>query len=396
VALTRNGKLKVLFAYLVVSAASVRSLPLLSPWGADLQNLHAYQRCFHGGDPYLITGEACGDAWGRELVYPPLLFHSFIWLRNLTLESAMHVWTSLTVLVFACAYYAWSRLSGRGAEAEDRWDVVVFCALLTLQAPLIFLLERGGTDGVPVFFWTVAAYLFCRRKLGLAGAAAGIAAAYKLYPAIPCVVVTWALLVGGWRTARFRKTDFVRFGGGALAAFVALNALFLRDARTYFGVELPKFVTVMREKIAWNHSLISFAGADHALYAKLVLLLLLVLWCWSAGRSLFERPALTLAGALAMSTFFAATSWDYNLVTTFPFLLMLFLEARRTDRWGTLAFGLVAIVGDRTLFSGEVPPLGFLNPTMHLALELAWLVVAAVEVARPGEVARPAEAGTVS
>jgi glycosyl transferase family 87 len=387
-ALTRNGKLKVLFAYLVVSAAAVRGMPAVLPWGADFQNLHAYQLCAHDRDPYLMAGAACGDVYKRDLVYPPLLFHSFFWVRHLSLESAMYVWTALMVLVFAGCFYAWSRLGAGGAEAKDRWDVVVFCVLLMFQGPSIFLFERGGTDGAPLLLWTVASYLFCRRKLGMAGIVAGAAAAYKLYPAIPCGIITWALLAGGWRKGPFRRTDFVRFGASALAAFVALNVLFLRDARTYFGVALPKFAKVMTLKNEWSHAIPAFVGPDHTLYAKFLLLMLLVLWCWSASQSLFERPALTFAGALAMSTFFAATSWDYNLVTTFPLLLLLFLEARRTDRWGTLAFGLVAIVGDRPFFADL---LAFLNPTMHLALEVAWLVVAAVEIARPSDAARSSE-----
>ena len=148
----------------------------------------------------------------------------------------------------------------------------------------------------------------------------------------------------------------------------------------------------MTDRSVWSHAVPSFVGAEHTFYTKCLLLLLLAVWCWSAAESLFERPALALAGALAMSTFFGGTSWDYNLVTTFPFLFMLFLEARRTDRWGALAFGLVAIVGDRAIFAGDSNLLGIFNPTVHLALELAWLVYAAIEIARPSEVARPVEA----
>lgn len=68
-------------------------------------------------------------------------------------------------------------------------------------------------------------------------------------------------------------------------------------------------------------------------------------------------------------------------MTAYPLLMLLFLQARLTDRWGVLAFGLFAIVGEHQIFSD---PQGLLlNPTMHIMVQLAFLAVAAVTVARP-------------
>jgi hypothetical protein len=64
-------------------------------------------------------------------------------------------------------------------------------------------------------------------------------------------------------------------------------------------------------------------------------------------------------------------------------LLLLFLRALRTDRWSLLVFGLFAICGDRRLFA--MPGAKLLTPQLHLALQLAFLVVAALVVARPDE-----------
>jgi hypothetical protein len=388
VSLTLNGKLKILFAYLVLSAASARTIPFLI-WGADFHNLHVYQTCAHDRSAYLISGEVCGDLYQRDMIYPPLMLHSFGWTRTLTLENAMYIWSALVILMMAVVHYAWTRLGERGAEKDRGWEIVVFCALLTLQAPFVFLMERGGTDLVPIVLWSGATYLFQKKRLALAGALAGAAAAFKVYPLIPCVVVTVGLAASAYRGSIFRKMDAVRFGGGAFAAFVALNLAFLSDARIYYTITLPRFSKYVTAKLVWSHSVRSFAGEDHVLYWALASLLFLVLWCWSAGRALAERPAMAFAGVLAMSTFFAGTTWDYNLVTTFPLLLLLFLAARQSDRWGLLVFGLVAIVGDRALFANDA--LGIFTPTTHLALEVAWLVVAAIEIATPpAESAPPA------
>ena len=62
-------------------------------------------------------------------------------------------------------------------------------------------------------------------------------------------------------------------------------------------------------------------------------------------------------------------------------MLLLFLRAQRTNRWVLLAFGLAAIAGDRRLF--KMHDAVILTPQLHLTLQLAFLVVAALVAARP-------------
>jgi hypothetical protein len=377
--LTRDTKVQALFVYLAVSAASVRGVPVLRPWGVDLQNLHVYQRCAVGQNPYLIPGKVCGDLFARELVYPPLLFHSFFWLRYLDLETATRVWTALALLMLATSFALWLRIAKRSALTVPTWESVVFCGLLSLQFPVAFMVERGGTDIVPVFLWSLAAYFVCRRSLAIGGAIAGIATAFKLYPLLPTLLVSVALLLSAFRSTAFKRLDFLRFGASALAAFAFGNLLFYSHALTYFRVELPRFSDAYTWVTTGMHSIISAAGTEHTLYPKLVLSLLFALFGWSATRAIASRPALTLAAVLAVSTYFAATSYDYNLVTTYPLLVLLFIEARRSDRWLCVWLGSVAILGDRELFSGVLVP-QLQNATVHLALEFAWLIVVAVEL----------------
>lgn len=111
---------------------------------------------------------------------------------------------------------------------------------------------------------------------------------------------------------------------------------------------------------------------------------LIALWSWSAAQA-FERgeAPVALAGAISVSTYFSAYSYDYNLVTTYPLLLLLFLRARRVNRWGLLALGLVSIVGERQIFADAQSAL--LNPATHVALQLAFFAVTAIVAARPVE-----------
>jgi hypothetical protein len=278
------------------------------------------------------------------------------------------------------AFYLWQRVANPRVPIGRGWEIAVFCGLLLLQYPMIFLLERGGTDVPPLFLWTLAALAFTADELVLCGVLAGIAGAYKLYPMIPASIIGFALVRRDYRNWRVWQTGYARFGVGLCATFGIINWFYRDEARVYFKLRLPKFAAEFSAAATFGHSLVSYAGADHDLYPKFVLLLFFALWCFSAARAIALRPLLTFAATLAMSSYFAGTSYDYNLITTYPLLLLLFIEAQRTDRWSTLVFGLFAIVGERELFNSSV--LNLFNPPIHLSLQFAWLVVVAVDLAR--------------
>src|SRR6478609_4612244 len=95
-----RAKFLLLVGFLIASLAALSTVPFMLPWGADLQNVHAFVRCADGKSPYLIDGALCGDLWGRAFYYPPFLFHFFFWMRRLTLEATMHIWTVFLYLAF--------------------------------------------------------------------------------------------------------------------------------------------------------------------------------------------------------------------------------------------------------------------------------------------------------
>jgi hypothetical protein len=112
----------------------------------------------------------------------------------------------------------------------------------------------------------------------------------------------------------------------------------------------------------------------------LIAIALLALWAWASACAIARGEEWwALAGALAVSTYNQRTSWDYNLITVYPLLLLLFLRARRTNRWALLAFGVFTIAGDRRLFT--FPDARLFTPKLQLALELAFLAVTALVVA---------------
>ena len=253
-------RISALILFLVVSIVSVRAIPFMTPWGADLQNLLAYQNCTKDGNPYVIPGAVCGDLWGRRMLYPPLLIHSFFWLRGLTPESATYRWCAFVVVACLGCLWAWRQMSP--AQKRDRadWVPVAFALLLLFQFPMVFALERGNMDIWPILGWTAAAFLICRNRLKSAGLVAGLAAAYKLYPAVPCAAVVLGMFWAAFGAKHCRRTNFLRFGVPAIFSFVAAQAMFYREAIWYFTRVLPDFSRKRIDDPLCSHSILATCG----------------------------------------------------------------------------------------------------------------------------------------
>ena len=242
-------------------------------------------------------------------------------------------------------------------------------------------MERGNTDTVNVVFYTVAAVLFVRGRILLAGAAAGLAAGFKLSPIIAIVVMTGAMV---FSRAHVGRWAWLRFGGGAFGAFVLTLVLFFREAKRYLLEVLPKYAETITPTREWSHAVPTFVGDYHGQFGTFLGACLVAAWVWAGARALARGDAaMALAGSLAVSTYIPRTSYDYNLISTFPLLLLLFLRAQRTNRWALLVFGVFAIAGDRRLFT--ISGAKVFTPALHLALQLAFVVVAAVVTADPAE-----------
>jgi hypothetical protein len=195
------------------------------------------------------------------------------------------------------------------------------------------------------------------------------------------MVVTLALLLAG--RAKDRRIDpwgWLRFGGGALGVFVATLLVFPKDSLIYLRDVLPGFAKTMTFACEFSHSVPTYVGTEYPGFSVMITVALLGLWAWAGARAIVRGEAWwVLAGALAVSTYNQRTSWDYNLITVYPLLLLLLLRARQTDRWALLAFGVFTIAGDRRLFTFQNAH--FLTPQLQLALELSFLAVTALVVA---------------
>lgn len=360
-----------LAAVLILLGASLPSfvtIPFLQPWPLDFQNLWTFHDCALGrANPYLVSGRACGDAGARDMLYPPLLYWLFGWTRWLRYGAASHVWTVVVALGTLFSTMAWApRDTWRGAMGGRTG---LFLGLLLAQFPLVFALERGNNDVIVLATWTGAIWLYRQERVAAAGALAGLGAILKLYPAFACVVVGVGLVVQAIRQAEHRRR-LLTFASAGVAVIVLGFLATYEQSLFYLKVTLPRTAALAPPLTYFGHPLRTLwdLWGGWALSVPL-----LVAWCVASALTLRRDPSLVFAGALAISTYFAQTSWDYNLITTFPLLLVLFLRASASGSrasFALLLLGLAAIVGHRSIFASGVNP-----ARAHLFLQWLFLLV---------------------
>jgi hypothetical protein len=355
----------VVVVLLVASIPSYHLIPFLEPFGADFRNLFAFHHCAARNHPYSSSGFACGDPWGRGMVYPPLLYWCFAWVRLFSFEVARNMWCTGIVVLLAPLFACWTTREER--QAVGRVEVLGFWALCLAQFPVAFAVERGNSDVLPVVAWSLAAIAF-RRAPFVSGALAAAATMIKLYPAFACVVVSVGLIADAVRSRSWRRT--LLFGAGVLVTTATVVATDFEQTRFYLTVRLPEFNRTPPTAATWAHAVPAHASPRGAAVIGAVLLLV---WCAAAVRRLARDPLLIFAGGLAIATYFGVVSYDYNLITTYPLLLVLFTRAALDPRprfrwpWALLVLGVIAVVGHRRLF--DTP--GLIRA--HVELQLAWL-----------------------
>ncbi len=370
-------KLAAVAALLIASISSFMLIPFGPYWGMDLQNLFAFHHCAARNNPYLATGAACGDVGGRDMFYPPALYWSFSWLRLVSFETGVTLWS--IVIGGGLLLSLWSWVPARAWREPGAGSVGLFLGLLVAQFPVLFAMERGNNDILVLLAWTGALRLYLAGAAPAAGFLCAIAVGLKLYPVFAFVVVVIGL---GWSsigsTERFRR--FASYATGCALAAAAMLAVFWQQTRTYVTDQLPRFAGAPRlPPLLFSHTLDGLASGWRSWALKGALL---AFWGVAAARRLRQDPALVFAGALALSTYFSAVSFDYNLLTTYPLLLLLFLRSRSADRSGALAFALLSL-GLGCIVSGRFQVAR--DPGMleaRLVAQWLWLIATALAAGR--------------
>ena len=340
-----------------IVAVMIAGMPLAIPleWnGWDFLNLFAFHHCGARNAPY-APGVIC-DARHWPMNYPPLLYWSFTWTRPLSFFTAHVVWSAVIAGGIVWAGWLW------GA----RW----FACGLLLLFPTIFSLNSGNNDIVVVLLWSVACWAW-RRSVFWSGAFAGAAVAYKLYPGFALGLVMVTLAITERRALR-------AFAAGAGFALVLQALVFARDWLAYVPGNLASYVENVPEPGWYTHAVPGIASGwlGDARLGLVVSGTIFLAWGIFLTRVKDADRRILFAGALALSTYVVQTSYDYNLLTTYPLLAVLIAASLRERRSHfALAMCLMGLfaVGHRNIFLWT--DRGRLLPAV---LQIGWLLTLAV------------------
>ena len=237
---------------------------------------------------------------------------------------------------------------------------------LMVQYPFIFALERSNNDVIPLALWTVTAVMFVGHRYAFSGGFAGLAIALKVYP----LVAVAGVVIG---MARSRRTELVLYCTGVLGGALLASVLWWHDTLHYLAVVLPEFAALTPRLTVFSHPIRSLPlppvvtmGIAAVFFGS---------WAFASWRRLAQAPLIVLAGTLAISTYFSSTSWDYNLITAYPLLLLTASRALSPDdsgAWKVASFvSIFALAAGR----GMIPPAALVLFQIAVLVGIAWLVI---------------------
>jgi len=354
---------------IVVAVRTATLIPFHEPLlGLDFQNVHAFNNCpdVWSNTLYTTGGSICGDALGRDFNYPPAIFYAFTWVRHLSFEFARSMWSVAATALMVSVGIAWLSIDQRLSERRRAAALVGVWLLLVIQFPFTFALERGNNDVLPLALWTAAALAYTRLQHFPAGVLAGLSIATKVYPAVAVMSIVPGVIRAGTRTRWLAL-------GGLIVGLGITFALWPQDTVDYLTISVPRFATQDAQHLPYGHALGSLPFGQ--LTSLVAVGGLLCLWAFASWRRLRDSPSVVMAGAIAISTYFSAVSWDYNLITVYPLILLVVARAidREASRLWIAAAGMLAT--SFFVARGLVP--GSIHVTLQIAslAFVAWILI---------------------
>jgi len=341
------------FVILLASIHANKLIPFGPVDGLDFNNVYNYARCGKTlnerfeGNFYLASGTDCNDVMGRMFVYPPLLFFSANWVKVFdTFEGALMAWRIQIIVGMFICIFIWT------GKLKSFLISVPLLTLLMFQYPAVFALERGNNDILVFITWTLG-YLFYRRnQLKLSGFFTATSVMMKIYPMFAFFII----LCGQIRNYLFRETEEIKNRKSIhfiLVSFLTgvLTLILFKDLWYSFYLRVSHFAGSRMVLSELNHSIQYLSNIK--IVNTFLFLGVLGIWVLHYLYTSEKQRASTFAGALAVSTYYSATSYDYNLINSYPLIILAFLRVldKKTITDFVIFFGLVvSTCGHKYLF----------------------------------------------
>lgn len=371
-----SEKKNFLFFATLLSIYSLHLIPFtfemnLPAIGFDFANPYLFQNCpIYQDSPYLVSGKTCGDLLSRDMIYPPLLYWFYFWVRDIPFGTAYSIWIALIIGVMFLSIWVQQPRPDRITLSAT---ALFFCLLP--QLPMVFAIERGNNDFLIVLIWSLLILAWRKNQFFVAGLLAGLSFMLKIYPLFAIVPITLGFLASSrtfFSKGNINVVAKIPFFFGCATSIIVLGGIFYSQNLTYYTQVLPQWMGTFSERHITVHSIYSIIPGSK-LTAFAAGLMLLTSWSWISTKKLNSDPDLVLSGALAISTYFSSVSNDYNLITTFPLIALCWFRSENHSQknlyFTLFATSFLGPIGLRWLWKNQL--LGF--DAFNLVFQIFWL-----------------------
>ncbi len=314
------------FLVLLIGLLDFKYIPFYTRPGLDFSNHYGFHHCKES-DVTIYKKEAkdCLDFEARPYVYPPLMYPLFSWTRLFpTFDGAYYFFVGLYVLSFIGIILIW---------ADKKILPIIYGLGLFITFPNLFLIERGNTDLFITLFWSLAYWFYKKDNQWVAGFFIAIAVFSKLYPVYSLFVLAFFIL----RNLKLNTRLIYSMGIFAVLILIAQPSLWFE----YFVDVLPSWSGNTQDILNLAHS---FKSLPKPL-GSVLYFTVLAFWATASSKLNEKYVAWVFAGGFAISTFSNGVSFDYNLVTLFPLLILMFAHLMNyMNRTLSIAFVLLTFL----------------------------------------------------
>lgn len=342
-----------LFAVVAYSAYAIKgmNIPYGPFWGLDFHNLHTFHNCQFADNPYVVTrhGSLCGDVLDRPIVYPPLYYWTYAWTRGLTHIEAYSIFvagiTLAMIMSLAITLKLVKQFEQDDYSPKTRNLLILFWVLLLFTLPFFASIERGNTDPFVVLLWMLGTYCFLQRQFIAWASISGVAMMYKIYPAVPTAVIGIAIIASYARQESKDYKTLLQIIGSGFLAMLLVSLMWWQQLVTYATDFFPWYADSDIHIQPFSHT-IQHLKLIHPYLPAAAMACIFLGWCYFAARYIFRDPLMVFFGCLGISTYFAAVSYVYNLVTLYPLFCLLLLRSRTWQEVAFLIAGVQVFIGD--------------------------------------------------
>jgi len=345
--------LGLLFVVTVHCAYSIKDMnfPYGPIWGLDFHNLHTFHNCKFADDPYLVkvNGRVCGDHLNRPVVYPPLYYWTYLWTRGLSHETAYSIFVASITVAMLVSLVIFLKLvdqfEDKSGSPKSRNLIILFWVLLLCTIPFFASIERGNTDPYIVLIWMLATLFFLQKKFIAWATILAASILYKIYPAIPTGVIGLSIIASFIkRESNDYKTLLLIIASGILTMLLIIT-LWWSQTLTYFTEFFPWYAATRVYIQPFSHT-VYHLELFHPYFPFFAMAIIFLSWCYLSAKNIFYDPLFVFFGCLGISTYFAAVSYVYNLVTLYPLFCLMLLRSKSWQEVTYLALGIIIFNGN--------------------------------------------------